>query len=226
VTVVGYATNESPEHVPQSLAYARRIAKRLEELRNGDDTWFWLGADGEVVVGEGAGKQVLVSIHVEHGAKPLAEARDAIEAVVKQVVPEALIKTNELGPNEARGLAHVMGASGRQVMPYGELLPAARLVGMDVRRAEKAGAWLARAAARQLVEAGSSAAMVTASYLPGEDLPARITARDGQGKDISQQIVRDTLSLKRVMNEWWRPGLNVEAMRWGFAGEAGLPWES
>ncbi|MFZ2804403.1 MAG: S-adenosylmethionine synthetase N-terminal domain-containing protein [Patescibacteria group bacterium] len=227
VTVMGYATSETPELVPEPLLLARRIAKRLEDLRQSDESWFWLGADGEVVVHDGgAEKGMTVFIQVEHGAKPIADARKEISAVVASLAPTFGVKVNELGPTEIRGLANVMGASGHDVASYGDLLPSVpRLVGSDTHRAEKAGAWLARHAARGLVVKGSKAALVTATYLPGEDLPASLSARDERGKDLSSQLDQQSFSLKRVMAEWWRPGLNADAVRWGFVGEAGLPWE-
>jgi hypothetical protein len=46
------------------------------------------------------------------------------------------------------------------------------------------------------------------------------------GKDLTVGISPAALSLDRVMKEWWRPGLNVDAHRWGFAGEPGMPWEA
>jgi len=42
---------------------------------------------------------------------------------------------------------------------------------------------------------------------------------------LSADINLDDLSLDRVMRDWWRTGLNLDAARWGFAGQAGLPWE-
>jgi S-adenosylmethionine synthetase len=227
VTVMGYATAETTEYIPQPLAFARRIARRLEELRQSDEAWFWLGADGEVVVtDEGRGTSPKISVQVEHGTKPLAEVRMAVEGIVQGIASGARVKTNELGPSEVRGLANLMGASGRDALPYGDLLPGSgRMVGVDIRRAEKAGAWLARGAARRLVSSGAKAAMVSATYQPGDDLPSAITARDERGTDLSSNLSKNFFSLKRVSSAWLRPSLNADAARWGFVGEAGLPWE-
>ena len=97
-------------------------------------------------------------------------------------------------------------------------------MGLDVRHAEKAGAWLTRRAARDLVLKGAKAAMVTATYVPGEKLPSKLAARDERGKDLSSSLDISKLSLDRVA-EWWRPNLCSDAARWGFVGETGLPWE-
>lgn len=227
VTVVGYATNETVEQIPLPLQLARMIAKALEEKRQTDEKWFWLGGDGEVVVTADAHAAKRVDAYVEHGTRIVGEVRQELEEFIRPFVPSAQIIVNAVGQNEIRGLGNMMGASGRESSPYGDLLPhPSRFTGRDIRSSEKAGAWLARAAARQLVTRGARATMVTLLYVPGEDLPVMVTARDERGKELSQEIDIQSLSLKRVVQEWWRPGLDVDAARWGFAGEKGLPWEA
>jgi hypothetical protein len=97
-------------------------------------------------------------------------------------------------------------------------------IGQDILQPEKAGAWLARAAARKLVTQGARAALVQAVYAPGEYLPVSLRARDERGQDLSRAIALESMSLERVKG-WWRPNLNLDAARWGFAGAAGFPWE-
>ena len=226
VTVTGYATTETPERVPVPVAMARRIAKALEEKRQRDESWFWLGPDGGVFASCANGTPLLVSVLVEHGVTSIEEVRANVTDLVKEVAPDATVRVNELGANEARGLGLAIGASGRDVSAYGSLLPsAAGGIGLEPAHAEKAGTWLARDAARRLVESGANAALVHLTWHPGEKIPAKIHARDERGKDLSKLIDRDSLSLDRAMKDWWRPGLCAEAARWGFAGEAGLPWE-
>ncbi len=227
VTVVGYATNETVEQSPLPLQLARDIAKALEEKRQTDENWFWLGGDGEVAVTADARSAARVDVYAEHGNRTVDEVRTDIESVIRPLTPAAQIIVNAVGQNEIRGIGNMMGASGRESAAYGDMLPyPCRSTGRDIRAPEKAGTWLARAAARQLVARGTRAAMVTLLYVPGEDLPVMITARDERGKELSQEIDIQTLSLKRVVREWWRPGLNVDATRWGFVGEKGLPWEA
>ncbi len=220
VTVTGYATDETPELVPAALSLARSIAMALEEKRTADERWFWLGPDAEVFVGDG------ISIRVEHGSKSIEDVRREIAELVRGINSNQTVRVNELGAEDARGLAHVMGASGRVIHPYGAALPANPSgIGLDVSRPEKSGAWLLRAAARNLVSRGAKAALVRATYLPGEREPISIAARDEKGKDVSNAIDRASLHLDRVASEWWRPNLNADAARWGIAGAAGLPWE-
>lgn len=226
ITVAGYATAETPEYIPAPLSVAKQLAKKLDELRRSDESWFWLGPDTEIVVYAEKSQPSHVYIHIEHAGTSLEEARSLFTKFVHTVVPQISVRVNELGVQEERGLAYRMGASGRDRAHYGESIPFhAELVGRDMFHAEKAGSWLARAAARALVLRGAGAALVHLMYLPGVFLPARIVARDEKGRDLSAQLHPELYSLERVWKEWWRPGLNMQAARWGFAGEPGLPWE-
>ncbi len=225
VTVVGYATQDTVDMLPRPVSLSRVIAKRLYDLRTGDETWFWLGADGEVAVHE-EGNDVYVRLLIEHGSHDLSLARNKLTEVVRALAPEAKIKINPLGPNEVRGLHNVSGASGKDMSAYGPMLPAVRGgIGYDLRHPEKSGAWLARAAARKLVAQGAKSAMVQLVYEAGDSFPSHITARDEKGNDLSSSLDKEELSIKRVLSDWQRPGLNSEAALWGFAGQAGLPWE-
>lgn len=228
VAAIGYACDETPEFLPKPLYLARRIAKALEDTRQGDEAWFWLGADGEVAVTADGSEPDSISIQIEHGSESLEAARLKIENLVGGYAQGVKVRVNEFGPCEARGLAALTGASGREQAVYGQPLPAIDVrIGCDIRHPGKAGSWLARAVAVNLVRSGRArAVLVTLKYLPGEVRPAVISARDEKGRDISEFIDRASVALDRVSKDWWRPGLNADAARWGFAGEAGLPWEA
>ncbi len=226
VTVTGYATDETPELLPKTLAASLRAAKAIEDKRQGDENWFWVGADGEVEVSASGSEPDSMHIVMEHGTFSLADAREQVVSLMGGILPELKVRINELGPQEARSLVHSCGASGKHFAAYGHPLPPVDAgIGRDIHHPTKAGAWLARATARKLVAAGAKAALVSAVYMPGEKVPSKISARDGQGKDLSSQINPHELNLTRVAKEWWRPGLNFDAARWGFAGQTGLPWE-
>ncbi len=227
VSVIGYATNESDDFLPVSVSLAIRIAKRLEELRISDEGWYWLGPDGAVVIVADKRMPSRATIAIETGTKDLDAVRDAVMHMVQAVSPEITVITNPLGVNEARGIARVMGASGAHTAMYGDNMPGIpSCVGVEPFHPAKGGSWLARAAARSLVIRGASAAFVQCVYEPGERFPARIRARDDRGRNLTAEIPAADLSLDRIMNEWWRPGLGIDATRWGFVGEPGFPWET
>jgi len=224
--VYGYATAESEDFLPTPVSVARRIARRLEDLRTQDETWFWLGADAEIWAYAEASALTRVSLLVEQGTRTLIDTRRSLNQVVNAIAPGVTVEVNLLGSNDVRGLSNVMGASGREQLIYGENLPGVGgCIGVDPRDPRKAGAWLARAAARTLVVRGAKAVMVQMMFDPGEKIPRRIRARDELGKDRSAECVLGDYSIDRVMSEWWQPGLGIEAARWGFAGATGLPWE-
>ncbi|MFH1620976.1 MAG: S-adenosylmethionine synthetase N-terminal domain-containing protein [Patescibacteria group bacterium] len=227
VAVSAYATSETEEMLPPTVATARRVAALLDEKRQNDENWFWLGPDGEVMSERLNNDLNAISIRVEHGSLALEEARKKIISAVNECISGSTdVLVNESGPCEMRGLAERMGASGKDVLPYGFALPAVYLgVGLDPKRPEKGGAWLARQAARALVKRGAKAVLVQAVYLPGEFTPSVVQARDERGRDVSKDVDRKKLSLERIALEWWRPNLNFDAARLGFAGGAGMPWE-
>lgn len=226
VTVTGYATNETESLVPETVELAKRVGKTLQEKRDGDTDWYWLGPDSEVTVFADKISPSRVVIMIEHGNESLEKVRTLIKDELKFISSNVRIDVNPTGARERRGIAQMIGMSGKNFSSYGSLIPSMHsVIGHDLLSAEKAGAWLARHAARKIVQNGSRAALVQAVYLPGEKSPVIITARDEQGKDQSALLKKEDLHLDRAMKDWWRNGLNLDAARWGFAGESGLPWE-
>ncbi|HWQ99393.1 MAG TPA: hypothetical protein VN397_00930, partial [Candidatus Methylomirabilis sp.] len=70
----------------------------------------------------------------------------------------------------------------------------------------------------------ANAILVQAVYEPGTPVPVSLRVRDERGRDLSRPEDAEAMSYYSLARRF-RHGLNVEACRWGFAGEAGLPWE-
>lgn len=226
VTVTGYATSETENLLPQTVAAAHRLARLLQEARERDPEWFWLGPDAEVTVIAKQAKPHLAVINVEQGGEPLEKVRAKIAEKLKTILDGMALEVNRAGVCERRGLGEASGASGRTPGAYGSMIPSRPgMIGCDPTAAEKAGVWLARAAAIRLVRGGVKAALVQATYLPGEVRPSIVQARDERGQDLAAKLPADSLLLEKVIKEWWRPGLNVDAAYWGLAGDRALPWE-
>ncbi len=225
-TVTGYATAETPSMLPETVALARRLARVIYEAREQNPEWFWLGPDAEVVVLSERRRPERVRVNVEHGTEPLESVRKRLCERLQLEAPGVRIEVNPVGAQERRGLSVVSGASGQGSSVYGSFVPGGYSgIGRDPSSIEKAGTWLVRAAARRAVAAGARSALVQATYFPEETQPHFLSILDEQGRNISASVPLETLSLDRVMKEWWRPGLSSDAARWGFAGEPGLPWE-
>ena len=226
-SVTGYATNETPELLPQPVVLARLIAELLDRERTEKEDWFWLGSDAEIVVRE-MGSSIVVDLIIEHGGEEVSVARTKISELIARAIPSAIVRVNFPGPLSYRGLGNFMGSSGRSISLYGDQLPSgSTTIGVHPSHPEKGGMWLARKVARDLVTGGyANNALVQMTYEPGEKLPTQIRARSSSGKDLAAFIDPELYRLDRLTNEWARPGLSSEAARFGFVGLPGAPWES
>jgi len=227
VEVMGYATRETPELMPAATIIARRAAKHLEELRTGNPDWFWLDASFHVDVAQSSRTSTIITITCAHGDKPISEVRDTITSVLRSLDASATIRVNPTGPLAEWSIDHDIGSSGTHDASYGSSLPAQQsLIGIDPYHPRKYGTWLARGLARRVLErCDVQAILVRAVYEPGERVPAWFSIKDEHGRDRSEisdaELLRD-IALASAL----RSGLNADAARWGFAGEAGMPWET
>lgn len=227
VTVTGYATSETDVFVPTYVARAARVEAALKRLREEDPEAFWLGPDAEVTALASSDGTIRISLRVEHGTEPLDRVRVFLAERLASSLDGAILDVNPSGPCDTRGLAAASGASGRVRALYGSALPACAVgIGSDTGSAEKAGTWLARAAAIRAVRAGANAALVEATYLPGEMKPAQLRIRDERGRDVSSAVSLEELSLERVQTEWARPTINVDACLRGIITDPSLPWNA
>jgi S-adenosylmethionine synthetase len=226
-TVTGYASSETDVFLPRTVVLARRIVAAIERLRESDTDCFWLGPDAEVVASTNADRNNRVAIRVEHGAEPLEKVRNALAERLASVLEGASLEVNPAGPCERRGLISATGSSDAPRAVYGSGLPHVMIgVGRDPRSIQKAGTWLARAAAIAATKTGLNAALVHATYLPGEMRPSEFRIRDERGRDLTFAVPIESMSLERVANEWLRPGLSSDALRGGVVGNPSFPWEA
>lgn len=226
IGVLGYATRETPEGLPRAVALARRIAKKLEDLRKNDQEWFWFDPSFDVSVVEAVERPPTIFVTCAHGELDVADVRARVGQALDSLALGADVKVNANGPLAAFGLDHDIGSSGLTDEPYGSGLPAASsLTGLDPSHPLKFGSWMAREVARQaLARSEAKAVLVQAVYEPGKPEPISIRVRDERGRDLGQPEDGEAMSYYALARRF-RHGLNAEAARWGYAGEAGLPWE-
>ncbi len=242
VVINGYATSETRELMPRPLVFAHNIARRLDDLRRTDPAFSWLKPDGKVQVAMDGARvsavTVLASHHVSINEREVKAA--LLERLLIPVVGEEGVQMfiNPIGSFTQAGFRGDSGASGRKVGvdTYGGLIPHgdSSLCGKDPMKVNRAGACMARYAARAIVRSGmASAGLVNVVYGIGRAQPLSISAfgvgekAGGEKKDLTA-FVRENFD--------FRPEAIVERLdllqplylataSYGHFGREGFPWE-
>jgi S-adenosylmethionine synthetase len=242
VVVNGYATKETRELMPRPVVYAQSIARRIDDLRKTDPSFSWLQPDGKVQIIMKKSEIQAVTILASHSADITEkDVQGAIlDRVVMNVVKDEGVKIliNPAGAFTQTGFIADSGASGRKpsVDTYGGLIPHGdnTLSGKDPMKAERAGAYMARYAARWLIEKGLAAnAFITVAYVLGKDTPVHVKV---QGMAEKSRGVRTDLTNVILKEFDFRPEAIVERLdllkpiyrstaAYGHFGRDGFPWE-
>lgn len=241
--VNGYATKETREMLPRPFVFATNIVRRLDDLRVTDPAFAWLRPDGKAQVITERDRVTCVTVQAAHA--PDMSPRDIQTAIFDRVVAPIVgeegvqVFINPLGPFTSPGFASTGGMSGRKCAAdtYGGLIPHgdSALSGKDPTRAERAGAYLARFAARSIVEQGlASSALVTVVYSPGRAEPVHLEASGVSEKSRGAKM--DYANLVKSQFDF-RPDAIVERFdllkpiyrqtsMYGHFGRPGFPWEA
>ncbi len=243
VVVSGYATRETREFMPRPVVFAHTIARRLDDLRRTDPSFSWLCPDGKVQLMMEHDRVHAVTVLAAHASfKQVHEVQQAILArlIEPLVGGEAVeIHINPLGSFTIHGFHADSGVSGHKlgVDAYGGLVPHTdcALSGKDPLKAERAGSYLARVAARYIVEQElASSVLVKAAYTIGKAQPIHLEAFGMSNSSRGSKLDFSALISQKFD---WRPeaiverlGLNKISLRqtavYGHFGRAGFPWET
>ncbi|MGJ0391722.1 MAG: methionine adenosyltransferase [Methylocystis sp.] len=167
--VFGYACRDTAELMPAPIAYAHKVAKALDAARRAG--FFSLSPDAKTQVSvqyrEGRPTRVHnLSLTVALDDSGSTEAQDRLRALAldaladNDVRPDAETRVviNAGGPLEIGGPARHAGLTGRKngIDSYGEIarMSGSALSGKDPSRIDRAGAYAARYAAKNIVAAG------------------------------------------------------------------------
>ncbi|MFA6130905.1 MAG: methionine adenosyltransferase domain-containing protein [Patescibacteria group bacterium] len=236
--VHGYASRETREMLPRVLVYANALAQRIDDLRRTSEHFHWMNPDGKVQLTMDGHKFTSVVAHVQH-KKEMDVAR-VQQALLEQVIIPVLgtdegvkIFVNTAGKFFVGGFEGSSGASGRRLLSdtYGSLLPSggAYMAGRDPSHPSRAGAYMARYVAKNLVHEGVAGNIfLTVAYTIGQAEPIYIEARSGDGKDLSE-IVKKRFDFRPdaiVERLHLREPLYARVVAFGQFGRVGMPWEA
>lgn len=235
--VYGYATKETREMMPRALVYAYALARRIDDLRLTDAAFAWMCPDGKVQLTMDGDKMVSVTVLVQHADKM---DRSSIQMqIVENAIMPILGETqgmkmfvNTAGTFCTGGFACGAGASGRKTNAdnYGGLIPSGSgtMTGRDPLHPTRAGSYMARFAAKNLVAQGVAGnVLISAGYTIGQQEPVFLEARSGKGEDLTK-IVKEKFDFRPeaiVERLDLKKPIYGQAAVYGNYGRTGLPWE-
>lgn len=166
----GYATNETPEYMPLTIALAHKMAKRLTDIRKQGEVDY-LRPDGKTQVTveyvDGVPKRVdTIVISTQHGPDVDAATieKDMITKVIQPIVPSELLDANTkyyinpTGRFVVGGPQGDAGLTGRKIIvdTYGGMARhgGGAFSGKDPTKVDRSAAYAARYVAKNVVAAG------------------------------------------------------------------------
>ncbi len=235
--VHGYATRETREMLPTPVVFANAIARRLDEYRKNDPRFSWIRPDGKVQLimnGEHV-KALTVLLQHDESVDHRSVQGSVLEHIIEPILGSlngAFLSVNPVGHFREGGLGHDTGASNRKIGDdtYGHLIPfgSAKLSGLDPARTERAVAYLARFAAKWIVQKEHVAnCLVRVATSLGRAEPVLVEAKTGDGRDVSELVkaefdFRPDAIMERLD---LRKPIYRATSTYGQFGKVGLPWE-
>jgi S-adenosylmethionine synthetase len=242
--MVGYATDETAEMMPQEWVFARNLCRRLHDLRT-SGALPWLLSDCKTQVSLAAdGSVTSVIIAAQHSKA--VDARDrkqelleqAVWPVLEQEISEKLVTINGTGRFVIGGPTGDAGVVGRKIVvdAYGPRVPVGggAYSGKDPSKVDRSAAYMCRHIAKAVVQhkvQGARECTVSLAYGIGKHQPEMLTAITDRGeevsawvkekfKDLSPKGIIDRLAL-RSPNGW----SYYETASYGHYGRDIFPWE-
>lgn len=204
----GYASNETPELMPATLAYSHRILKELAALRHAGGSILEPDAKSQVTLHYEDGKPVRATsivVSTQHAkGKTQAEVAAVVKPVVESVLPQGFITNetvwhiNPTGIFEIGGPDGDTGLTGRKIIvdTYGGAAPhgGGAFSGKDPTKVDRSAAYACRYLAKNVVAAGlADRCTIQISYAIGVAEPQSIHVDlHGTGK-ISEALLEDNI---------------------------------
>jgi len=232
----GYATDETPEFLPQGVVLAHKLAKGLEVLRqSGEIHWLYPDGKSQVTISNGKIGAILVSCQHDERIGQEEIKQTLIAKLVKPIVGDISgieILVNPTGRFVRGGFEADAGLTGRKIMvdTYGGLIPhgGGAFSGKDPTKVDRSAAYMSRFVAKNIVANGlAKNCLVSVAYAIGRAEPLMVEAINEKGESIIDKIknkfdfrpkaIIERLNLRRPIYR--------QTATYGHFGREGLPWE-
>jgi len=184
----GYASNETPELMPATLAYSHNILKKLSEIRHAGGSILEPDAKAQVTLHYENSKPVRATsivVSTQHAKGKKDEVAAVVRPVVESVLPPGFITDetvwhiNPTGIFEIGGPDGDTGLTGRKIIvdTYGGAAPhgGGAFSGKDPTKVDRSAAYAARYLAKNVVAAGlADRCTIQLSYAIGVAKPQSI----------------------------------------------------
>ena len=184
----GYASNETPELMPATLAYSHAILKKLSEIRHAGGSILEPDAKAQVTLHYENGKPARATsivVSTQHAVGKKDEVEAVVRPVVESVLPadfitnETVWHINPTGIFEIGGPDGDSGLTGRKIIvdTYGGAAPhgGGAFSGKDPTKVDRSAAYAARYLAKNVVAAGlAERCTIQLSYAIGVAQPQSV----------------------------------------------------
>jgi S-adenosylmethionine synthetase len=203
----GYASNETPELMPATLAYSHNILKKLAGVRHAGGSILEPDAKAQVTLQYQDGKPVRATsivVSTQHAVGKKDEVESVVRPVVESILPgdfitnETVWHINPTGIFEIGGPDGDTGLTGRKIIvdTYGGAAPhgGGAFSGKDPTKVDRSAAYAARYLAKNVVAAGlADRCTIQLSYAIGVAKPQSVHVDlHGTGK-IDPEILEKEL---------------------------------
>ena len=249
--MIGYATDETEEHMPLSIALAHRLSRRLSEVRRSGDIPY-LRPDGksQVAVEYRYGRparvdSVVISAQHSEDVSPDVIARDIEHGVIRETIDsdfldgETKLFINPSGSFTIGGPMGDAGLTGRKIIvdTYGGVARhgGGAFSGKDPTKVDRSGAYAARYVARNIVAAKlAGRCEIQISYAIGVARPLSIHVETFGTGEVPDERISEIIDAHFDLRpraiienlDLWQP-IYQQTAAYGHFGrtDVDLPWE-
>jgi S-adenosylmethionine synthetase len=204
----GYASNETPELMPATLAYSHRILKKLAEIRHAGGSILEPDAKSQVTLHYENDKPVRATsivVSTQHAVgKTQAEVAAVVKPVVESVLPPGFITNETVWHINPTGIFVIggpdgdTGLTGRKIIvdTYGGAAPhgGGAFSGKDPTKVDRSAAYACRYLAKNVVAAGlADRCTIQISYAIGVAEPQSIHVDLHRTGKISEDLLEEKL---------------------------------